>query len=51
MKDKVDERIQKLFDLTEAGKTGEFEAMRQQMICEFIHGISDPEKRRKAILT
>ena len=50
MEYKLDERIEKLFELTEAGKVEEFEILRQKLIIEHINAINDPEQRRKVIL-
>jgi hypothetical protein len=46
----INERIEHLFALTEAGKIDEFEFERQRMICEYIDAIDDPEQRKQAIL-
>lgn len=50
MEVKIDENIEQLFALVEAGKIEEFEVLRQRMICEHIDAIDDLEQRRRAIL-
>lgn len=50
MEVKIDEKIEQLFELVEAGKIDEFEILRQRMLCEHIDKISDLEQRRRAIL-